>query len=60
MVKNPHANAATWVRSLVWEDCTCHGATNKLESLEHMLGGEGAQTQQLEKALSSNSQHSQK
>ena len=26
VVKNPNANAATWVRSLVWEDSTCHGA----------------------------------
>ena len=26
VVKNPPANAGTWVWSLVWEDPTCHGA----------------------------------
>ena len=27
VVKNPPANAGTWVPALVWEDPTCHGAT---------------------------------
>ena len=28
VVKNPPANAGTQVRALVWQDPTCHGATN--------------------------------
>ena len=27
VVKNPPGNAATWVRSPVWEDPICHGAS---------------------------------
>ena len=27
VVKNPPANAGTWVQALVWEDFTCCGAT---------------------------------
>ena len=30
VVKNPPANAGTWVRALVREDTTCHGATKPM------------------------------
>ena len=30
VVKNPPANAGTWVRALVWEDPTCSGATKSV------------------------------
>ena len=32
MVENLPANAGTWVRSLVWEDATCLGATKPVHS----------------------------
>ena len=31
VVKNPPANSGSWVRVLIWEDPTCHGATKPVQ-----------------------------